>query len=512
MNDSDLATTLNNIERKILPLIKENHEFLDLVDESGLKDIEVMRALQWLQNKNLVELKEQITEFVSLDVNGKEYSKKGLPEIRFLKSLTDKFQDLNSILKISGLQKEEVNICIGTLKKKAAIDLKKDKGLTFKITDQGKKLLEKPSLEQQFLEKIRNSPIDFAHLAPEEKFAFDNLIKRKGIIKKEQIKKKYANLTELGKLVSKQDLSADYIERLTPKMIKSKEWKDKKFRKYDVKVNVPKINYGKRHFVNEAINYIKKIWLELGFKEMQGNMLQTSLWDLDALFVPQDHPAREMQDTFYIKDPRTGKIDKSWLKKIKAVHEHGADTGSKGWQAPFSEEKAKENLLRTHTTVLSAQTIAKLKEKDLPQKFFTVGKVFRNETLDWKHLFEFYQVEGIVVDPDANFSNLIGYLKNFFGKMGFKDARIRPAHFPYTEPSAEIDVLHPVTGKWIELGGCGIFRPEVTKTLIGKEIPVLAWGFGMGRIISAYFGITDIRDLYKNDLKQLREMKSWLKS
>jgi phenylalanyl-tRNA synthetase alpha chain len=217
-----------------------------------------------------------------------------------------------------------------------------------------------------------------------------------------------------------------------------------------------------------------------------------------------------MQDTFYLKDPSKGKLPPIY-KKIKQVHENGADTGSKGWQSPWSEDKAKELLLRTHTTVLSAQTIAKLKKSDLPAKFFSVGKVFRNETLNWKHLFEFYQVEGIVVDPNANFRHLIGYLREFYRKMGYKDVRIRPAHFPYTEPSCEVDVLHPTKNEWIELGGAGIFRPEVVKPLLGFECPVLAWGQGMERIISEFYNITDIRELYKNDLEQLKKTRVWWK-
>jgi len=189
----------------------------------------------------------------------------------------------------------------------------------------------------------------------------------------------------------------------------------------------------------------------------------------------------------------------------------GGDTGSKGWRYTYSKEEASRILLRTHTTVLSAQTIAGLKKEDLPAKFFNVGKVFRNESLDWKHLFEFYQVDGIVIDPNANLKHLKGYLKLFYKKMGYEKVRMRPAHFPYTEPSLEVDVFHPEKKEWIELGGAGIFRPEVVKTLLGFDCPVLAWGQGMGRIISEYWKITDIRDLYKNDLKQLKEMKMWLK-
>jgi len=509
MKDENIIKSLHILERKVLPFLSKTSELSELVDKSGLTEVEVMRALQWLANKEIITLKEEVMELIDLDDNGREYLEKGLPEIRFLKALKTDPLAVNDISKIAEIKKDELNICLGSLKKKAAIEITKNNNtLLVSITEPGKKLLSKESLEEKFLHKV--FPMDIKSLAPQDKFALDNLKKRKKIIRIDIKKKKFGILTDLGNELVKIKINSNVIDTLTSKLIKSGKWKGQEFRGYDLKATVPSLSGGKKHFVNQSIDYIKRIWLDLGFTEMKGNFVQTAFWDLDSLFVPQDHPARQMQDTFYIKDPKDGKIP-SLSKKVKAVHEDGADTGSKGWGSKWSQEVSKENLLRTHTTVLSAQTIAKLKESNLPAKFFSVGKVFRNEALDWKHLFEFYQVEGIVVDPDANFSNLLGYLKEFFKKMGYLDVRIRPGHFPYTEPSAEVDVLHPVRKEWVELGGAGIFRPEVTKTLFGKEIPVLAWGLGMGRIISEYYKITDIRDLYKNDLKQIKEIKYWLK-
>jgi phenylalanyl-tRNA synthetase alpha chain len=234
---------------------------------------------------------------------------------------------------------------------------------------------------------------------------------------------------------------------------------------------------------------------------------------MDALFVPQDHPARELQDTFYLEHPAKTAVPRQALERVRAVHENGGGTGSKGWQTPFNKEISEQLLLRTHTTVLSAQTLWKIREGKLPipGKYFAVGKCFRNEAVDWSHLFEFNQVEGIIVDPNVSFAQLLGYLRIFFSKMGYNQIRLRPHYFPYTEPSVEIDYWNVQRGKWVELGGAGVFRPEVTKALLGEEVPVLAWGPGMDRIMVEYFGITDLRDLYKNDVKQLREMKRFVK-
>lgn len=507
-----LVSSLHPLERKLMPFLKETNSFDELIKISGMQDIEIMRALQWLSNKKVLEIKEEIIDSIELDKNGLHYAKKGLPEKRFLKAILHETLKASDLMIKGSLSKDEINACIGLLKQKQAVDVKKDGNeLTFTITDAGKKLLEHESAEDKLLKKF--FPLKKEELTSDEKQAFETLLKRREIIKSEVKKKKTIELLPLGQdLVNAEEINKEVVDRITTKILKEKTWKDMEFRSYDVKINVPKITYGKRHFVNQSISYMKRIWTDLGFQEMEGAHIHTSFKDLDCLFVPQDHPARTMQDTFYIKNPKVGKLPE-WYTKIKEVHEKGGDTGSTGWGGVWSKEIAEENLLRTHTTVLSAEYLKKIGEGKykMPCKFFSVNKVYRNEALDWKHLFEFNQVEGIVVDPNANVSHLKGYLREFFGKMGYTDVRMRPAHFPYTEPSFEVDVYNPRRDTWVELGGAGIFRPEVTKPLIGSEVPVLAWGIGMERIITEYFQINDLRELYKNDLKQIRRMKTWMK-
>ena len=274
------------------------------------------------------------------------------------------------------------------------------------------------------------------------------------------------------------------------------------------------VYFGRRHFVNKAIDYIRRIWLDMGFKEMSGPIVQTSFWNFDALFTPQDHPAREMQDTFFIEKPGLGSLpEKKIVDSVKKVHENGGLTGSTGWGYKWSPDEAKKLVLRTHTTVLSARTLyylrSSMKEDELPAKYFAVGRVYRNETLDWSHLFEFNQTEGIVVG-DVDFKHLLGYLREFFRKMNYKKIRFRPAYFPYTEMSVEVEVFDKIHDEWLELGGAGMFRPEVVQPLLGENLQVLAWGLGLARIIKNYYGIEDIREIYKNDLKQLRTIKEWL--
>ncbi len=509
-----LFEKLHPLERKVLPLIKNNTTIEFLEEKTKLQQIEIIRALQWLENKKTITMKEELKELISAGNNAKTYIKTLLPEIRFLKEIEKNKKSAEEIKTAGKINEAELSFCIGFLRRKNAIDVSKDQKtnqLIITITEVGKKLLQKPFYDQLFINTLAE-PRDTATLTLDEEESIKELKQRKEMIIIELKKTKIISLTELGKKLQKMDFTKELTEKVTQDMLKNNTWRNTQFRRYDVEINVPKINGGKRHFENQAIEYMKQIWLDLGFQEMTGNYVHTAYSDLDMLFVPQDHPARTMQDTFYLgeKNIIKGKLPKDF-KKIKDVHEFGGTTGSKGWNNQWSEEEASKVLLRTHTTVLSALKLQQLTKKDLPIKLFNIGKVFRNEALDWKHLFEFYQVDGIVIDPNANFKDLKGYLRTFFGKMGYPDVRIRPAHFPYTEPSVEVDVLHPIKKEWIELGGAGIFRPEVVIPLLGEDIPVLAWGLGTGRILSSYYKITDIRDFYKNDLKQLREMKLWLK-
>lgn len=494
----DIAKTLSPIEREVLPHIKDNSTLKDLIKHTGKKEVEVMRAIQWLQNKNIINIKVDLKEIVSLGELGKQYLNTKLPERRLLDELKNKGEiKLNQV----SLPKSELNIAIGELKRKAAINLKEN----IVLTDNGRKFLTKEFIEEKFLSSL---PKELKEIANEEKLAYNNLRGRKDLIKTELEKTRTITLTELGKKLTKQNLKFDLIESLTPDIIKSKSWKGKEFRSYDVKINVPAIYGGKKHFVNQAIEHGKRIWLDMGFKEMTGTKAVSSFWNFDALFTAQDHPVREIHDTFFVKGMQASLPKKELVEKVRQAHEKGIGC-SKGWQYLWNEKTAQRVLIRTHTTCLSAQTLANLKKEDMPAKFFAIGKCFRNETVDWKHGFEFNQTEGIVIDPNANFRHLLGYLKEFANKMGFKKVRFQPSYFPYTEPSVEGLVYNEERKEWIEAFAAGIFRPEVTIPLLGEAVPVLAWGPGFDRLIMMAYDISDLREFYSNDLKKIKEKKLW---
>ena len=504
MDIKKLIESLSPIERKILPHIEEK-SLSDICKKSNLDKISAVRALEYLKNKKIIKIFTKKKKIVEIGINGALYKKKGLPERRLLNLLNEKrILKLEDAKKQSKLSEDEFRASIGALKKKVLIELNKGKV----IFSAKKEEIAKKSPEESLIESL---PLEYDSLTPEQLNALKSLQDRRDIIQIKEEKTIEIEVTELGKkLIGEGTRGQELVEQVTPEILKKDSlWKRKKFRRYDVTYPVPTISGGKRHFVNQAIDHARRIWTDMGFREMNGDLIMSSFWNFDALFTAQDHPVRDMQDTFFI-DKKTELPDKTLVKRVKESHEKGVG-GSKGWNYTWNEEEAKKLVMRTHTTCLSAQTLAELKKEEIPAKFFAIGKCFRNETVDWSHSFEFNQTEGIVVDRDANFKHLLGYLQKFFKKMGFKKVRFRPAYFPYTEPSVEIEVWNPEKKVWLELGGAGIFRPEVTIPLLGEAVPVLAWGPGFDRILMNYYKIKDLRELYKNNITELRGMKFWMK-
>lgn len=302
--------------------------------------------------------------------------------------------------------------------------------------------------------------------------------------------------SEADKLVGKE------VTNLTPQLLKSGLWKQVKFQKYDVDVPVSKVYPGKLHPYRQVIEEVREKLIGLGFVEAKGPLVETSFWNFDSLFVPQDHPARSIHDIYIVKEPKQGKIlDKDLWKRVEETHKTGWKTGSKGW-CNWDFELAKRLILRSQTTAVSARTLSKLKKENLPHKMFVIDRNFRPDVIDAKHFIEFDQCEGIVVGEGLNFRHLLGYLKEIAETFGAEKVKFKPSYFPFTEPSTEGVALVKDLG-WVEFGGAGIFRPEVTYPL-GVDVPVLAWGLGLGRLAMIKLGISDIRYLYSDNLDWLR--------
>ncbi len=488
---------LHPYEKAIIKILKEVKEStLELISKSTSLDVvKCYKAAKLLESKGLVEFREKKKKIA-------EIKEKILPERKILDLFKENNTEKLDIQKLGNLR-----FAIGILRKKGLVEVKKEDGSVFiYLTNRGKEFLDKKLPGEVLLEKLREINGDIEKLNDEEKRVLDELIRR-GVVELNEKLEAYVKITDLGKNIAEEvekEVGVGEIGVITHDILKSGKWKKAKFRKYTILKSAPEVIYGKKHPLTIFAERIREIFLEMGFVEVSGPLIESSFWNFDALYQPQDHPARDLQDTFYLKNPTYTKLpNKELVQRVKATHENGWRTGSVGWQYKWKEEIAKQAILRTHTTAVSARYLAKIRP---PAKIFCIGRVYRNETLDYKHLAEFHQIEGIVVSEDVTFRDLLGYLKEFFWKLGFEKIRFRPSYFPYTEMSVEPEVYFEAKQDWVELGGAGIFRPEVTIPF-GINCPVLAWGLSLERTAMLLLGLDDIRVFYRSNLEFLRKLK-----
>lgn len=325
MDIKKVLESLSPNEIKILPYL-EDKNIVSICKKSNLDKTSVIRSLEYLKNKEIVTLEYDKKKIIDLGVNGILYKKKGLPERRLLSLLKEKrILPLEDTQKQSNLSDDEFRVSLGALKRKSLIDIVNNRIILNSGNDESSKKMP----EEIFIESL---PLNQNSLSPEQVIIFKELQKRRNIIEIREEKDIRLKVTDKGKqLIKSRIKSENLIEQLTPGIIKSEKlWKGKKFRTYDVVSPVPEINGGKRHFVNQASDYARKIWTEMGFREMSGDIVVSSFWNFDALFTAQDHPVREMQDTFFI-NKKTTLPEKEIVRRIKESHEKGID-GSKGWQ------------------------------------------------------------------------------------------------------------------------------------------------------------------------------------
>ena len=324
------------------------------------------------------------------------------------------------------------------------------------------------------------------------------LLKRGLAIERESVGYEIA-ITGAGAALAREGLDLrEELGQLTHEMLLTGSWRDAPLRQYRVDRLPRRLVPGKIHPYQRLLDEMRHILLDMGFVEMGGGLVQSGFWNFDALFQPQDHPAREMQDTFHLGGE--AELPDGW-ERVCAMHEHGGETTSTGWGGTWQVAKARQQVLRTHATALSIQHLAA--HSTPPVKAFAIGRVFRREAIDPTHLPEFEQLEGIVMDEGVTFSHLLGFLREFYRRLGFPQVRFRPGYFPYTEPSVEPEVFVEGLG-WVELGGAGVFREEVTAPL-GITRPVLAWGLGASRLAMLRLGLKDLRQLYRSDIDWCRE-------
>lgn len=483
--------TLSQIEKQALKALDgEGKSFEEIAEKAGIPVDSVRRAASWLKDKGLAVIEEKEEEKFLETEKGKNALEKGLPEkvlVETLKKLSGK-AEIKKTEEETGLGKE-FNYAFGEAKKFNAVTVK-----------QG--VIELTGLEEEFLQTVKEKE---ENLKKKSGKYLEELVRR-GLLEKRKGFERKAKISEKG-LKERENLKEgkEEINVLSHAILESGEWKGKSFRKYNLKEPVPETFAGKKQPYIQFLEGIRKKLVGLGFQEMPSPLIVTEFYNFDVLFQPQNHPARTWSDTYQLKNPKLGVLpSQKIVKKIRQAHEFGGKTKSKGWNYSWKEEIAKKVMPSAHGTAHSARKL--VEGIEVPGKYFAVAGCFRPDVLDATHLIEFNQMEGFIADESFNFKHLLGMLKQFAVEIaGAEKVKFYPDYYPFTEPSVQLSAKHPELG-WIEFGGAGIFRPEMTESL-GIKAKCLAWGLGIDRLAMFKLGIKDIRELFSQDLEWLRKQK-----
>ncbi|MHA1340629.1 MAG: phenylalanine--tRNA ligase subunit alpha [Promethearchaeota archaeon] len=509
---------LSDIAIKVLKQLKKENRPIEARDlcNKMKEDYEVVmnQGVFELTQQDLAKFSERhVTELIPTD-EMKEYIEKGLPERRLFKMLMEHGKEyiIEEFKKDSGMDPQKFFIGLTYMKKNRwARESKATSKPTIFVYDESA-----PKSEvEKIIEYFKNKDKIILEDIPEKLKGSVKILRKRKLIDVISYNERIISLTSKGKSIKLTEIKkkGKYISRITHEMLLDGSWRNviDKIKPFEVANKGAKLFGGKLHPLTILINQIREIFLSMGFIEIKGPMVESAFYNFDSLFQPQDHPCRELHDTFYLSNPSKAKLPaKKWVNAVKITHETGGTCGSLGWNYKWDEDIAKKTILRTHMTATTIRRLSKVirdKEK-LPLKVFCIDRVFRNENVDATHLAEFMQVEGIVIGENVNLCQLRGLLQEFYRKMGFPKVITRPGFFPYTEPSLEISVYSTELGQWLEMGGSGIFRPEVCSPWgINEPIRVLAWGQGFERLAMLRLGRTDIRDLYRSPLSWLREVE-----
>jgi phenylalanyl-tRNA synthetase alpha chain len=522
LSDHDKGTLMNMVSLKpvtttVLIALKaaSGIDATAMAKQLGQDYAVIMGAINELAEHDLGYFKEEEATEIALTDEGTDYAKNHLPESRLFKFLCDlkvKQIELNALKdkakKVLAMDEKLFFLSLGHLKQARWTSQAKI-GDSVQVIVLKQEYEDKPEEQLLALLAALTGGLDVRDLPEDMKPLIDAFKKRKLVVEKKYTRRTL-HLTDKGKKLDPSKVSAlEEVTHLSPDMITTGSWKDAKLKAYDVSKPGAHLNAGKIHPLVEIINEVREIFFSMGFMEIRGPIIESAFFNFDALYQPQDHPAREMHDTFYLSSPATAKLPpEKIVKAVAEVHENGGNTGSTGWGYKWNRDVATQTIMRTHTTATTVRQLGKAIEEGVkfPLKVFSVDRVFRNEKVDFKHIAEFMQVEGIVIGERLSLADLRGTLVEFYKKMGFDKIVTRPGFFPYTEPSMEISVFSKELGKWMEIGGSGIFRPEVCVPWGIKEpVRVLAWGQGLERIAMLCLKRNDIRDLYKNPLSWLRK-------
>lgn len=471
------------------------------------------QALSWLAGKQLVEESGRRTR-VSYELTelGRDYAENGTPEERIVRLLDQHGPArIPEIVKALGLENKDVGSAYGSLSKMGVLAMDGEKRITLKDADAADEVKKVRAL----LDRAASSAdgvLTQSELAEDARKTLDSVSKKRGAASApfRLVESDVVTFVLLDAARAVQDalaragITGEEVGQLTPEMLRTGSWRDKSFRAYNINVPPSQTHIGRRNPYSAYLDEVKDKLISLGFQQFDGSLIETEFWNSDALFMPQFHSARDIHDVYQLEYPTHAReIEEPYLSQVAAAHEDGWDTGSMGWRYNFDRDFTKRLILRSQGTAVSART---LKKAQVPGRYFGMLRCFRPDDVDATHLSDFYQTEGIVLGEDVNLKTLLGLLEMFAVEVaGADDVKYVPGYFPFTEPSVEVHIKHPVLG-WFELGGSGIFRPEVTEPQ-GVNVPVLAWGLGIDRMALMKLGLDDLRELFSPDIQSVRRRR-----
>jgi len=510
-----LIAGLHPLEKKVLMALRNATQPLwesELQQQAGLDEARMSMALGWLQSKEAASLeREETTEMVSLTELGEKYKHLLIPEIRLIKEIrTNRQITIQKLREASKLDPSELSAALGNLKKSGVMRIAP--GGLLQLTHDG--IPADLSQVQDILGRFSGDrPVELNKL--EGAVLIEQYQRDWGktkIFKFQEKKTRRFALTHLGQTLVQQlpsiEPSVQEISQLGSAMLKDGSWRLQlaHLRKYNINLRPPRISVGRKHPYRQFLDFVKYKLVSMGFEEMSGPLVETEFWNMDALYMPQFHPARDIHDVYFVKESsQVNEIEEPYLSQVAETHQNGWKTGSKGWGYTFDSARASRMILRSQGTAISARKLAH--DPKIPGKYFAIARCFRYDLVDATHATDFFQIEGIILDRAIHFRTLLGLLELFAKEVAkAREVRFVPAYFPYTEPSVELHVKHPKLG-WMELGGAGLFRPEVTQPL-GVKVPVIAWGLGLDRMAMVALDIHDIRDLFTADLEIIRAKRT----
>jgi phenylalanyl-tRNA synthetase alpha chain len=535
----DIQNTVKNLHplevRIILSYKKGDELTVEKVEKDlGFKGGNGNQALSWLAGKGIIaETSRRTDVFFELTDLGREWKEKGSPEERIIELVRIKAADgkssvdgkstglrLPDLAASLGLENKDVGSAFGSLSKLGVLALDGEKKVVVAMSadqlENGRpakgEAAERFAAIRGLLDKAAAAEgglLAEPSLSAPEKNAMGGIAKKRGAadapfraIDRETVVFGFTSDAEpVSAALKAAGITGDEIGSLTAEMLETGSWKGRTFRSYSVNTPPTRLIVGRTNPYAKFLEDVKDKLSSLGFEEFDGPLVETEFWNSDALFMPQFHSARDIHDVYHIAEPEKAKaIEEPWLSNVSAAHENGGTTGSRGWNYHFDREFTRRLILRSQGTVLSAKTLPTAK---IPGKYFGIVRCFRYDKVDATHLSDFYQTEGIVLGEDVNLRTLLGMLDMFAREVaGAKEVKYVPGYFPFTEPSVEVHIKHPVLG-WFELGGSGIFRPEVTASL-GVNVPVAAWGIGIDRMALMALGLNDLRELFSDDIENVR--------